>query len=187
MEEIPSIFNNLATSLVLSWQRSTRVKTMLVSPMQWMHACEGWAFSTETPGGQSIMRRAQHPASYIVLIPLNQSHLAIPSLLVGGDSRVLVLQLLSQSILQASLDLAFPFSVPQSCRLQTDFRGVSQTLLHMHCTALNKGNDFSRPPEEWKKRKEIIMVLLNVFCFHPSNPQSFLGMQTPREQVLKVT
>jgi len=35
--------------------------------------------------------------------------------------------------------------------------------------------------ERKKKEREIIMALLNVFCFPLSNLQSLQGMQTPRE------
>lgn len=46
----------------------------------------------------------------------------------------------------------FPSSIPQWLKLPRDFHGASQTLLHRHRPALNKGSDVSRAPQEWKQK-----------------------------------
>lgn len=79
---------------------------------------------------------------------------------------------------------SFPPSSPQRCQLRRDFHDASRSLPHLHCLALIKTLKFPEPIGiGGGKARERIMVLLNVFCFPPSNLQSLLGMQTPRECV----
>lgn len=149
---IPPIFNSLPLAPVLSWQvKKCKSKEMLFSILQWMQEAEGWASPIESLVIQFVMRGAKHPASRIALIlPITPTLLLCP---LGacwerleGFAVAIVVSINTASFFQSS----FPSSIPQCCKLLGDFQGTSQTLPHVPCVALNKGNDISRAPQEWK-------------------------------------